>query len=74
MGVEDIGKTLLTEFEKSRKAPGEEAQLIGHNFYWKISKGNTLDSEFGKILGKKKLKDSFTSRNLNTFEKVLKKL
>lgn len=74
VGVEGIAKILMMEFEKSRKASGEEAQLMGRNFYWKISKGNTLDSEFGKILGRKKLKDSFTSRNLNTFEKVLKKL
>lgn len=74
VGVDGIEKILLSEFEKSRKAPGEEAQLVGHNFYWRVPKGSTLESEFGKILGRKNLKDSFTSRNINTFEKVLKKI
>ena len=44
-----------------------------NNFYWKVPKGNTLESDFGKIVGRKDLKNTFTSRNLNTFEKVLKK-
>lgn len=74
VGVDGIGKILLSEFEKSQQAPGEEARLIGANFYWKVPKGNTLQSEFGKILGRKHLKDSFTSRNINTMEKVLKKM
>lgn len=74
VGADGVEKILLSEFEKSRKAPGEEAQLIGLNFYWKVPKGNTLDSEFGKILGRKNLKNAFTSRNINTLEKVLKKI
>jgi len=74
VGVDGIEKILMSEFEKSRKALGEEAQLIGSNFYWRVPKGNTLDSEFGNILGRKNLKDSFTSRNINTFKKVLKKI
>lgn len=73
-GIDRIEKILIEEFEKSEKATGEEAKVIESNFYWKIPKGNTLGSEFGKILGRKKLKDAFTSRNLNTFEKVLKKM
>lgn len=73
-GVEGIEKTLMEAFQKSKKAEGESAQILENNFYWKIPKGNTLDSGFGKILGKKHLKDSFTSRNLNTFEKTLKKM
>lgn len=74
VGVDGIEKILMSEFEKSRKAPGEAAQIIGCNFYWTVPKGNTLDSEFGNILGRKNLKNSFTSRNINTFEKVLKKI
>ncbi len=74
VGVDGIEKILLLEFEKSGKASGEEAQLIGRNFYWRVPKGNTLDSEFGNILGRKNLKNSFTSRNINTFEKVLKRI
>jgi len=74
VGVDGIERVLMSEFEKGMKAPGEEAQIVGSNFYWKVPKGNTLESEFGKILGRKNLKDSFTSRNINTFEKVLKKM
>jgi len=74
VGVEGLEKILLTEFEKSGKATGEQGQIAGDNFYWKVPKGDTLGSEFGKILGRKTLKDAFTSRNLNTFEKVLKKM
>lgn len=48
--------TLFEEFQKVSHQEDEEAQLMNHNFYWKIPKGNTLNSEFGKILGKKNLK------------------
>lgn len=74
VGIDGIEKILMTEFEKTAKATGEEAQITANNFYWKVPKGNTLESEFGKILGRKNLKDAFTSRNLNTFEKALKKM
>lgn len=74
VGVDGIEKILMEEFEKSSQATGEEAKIVADKFYWKVPKGNTLGSEFGKILGNKKLKDAFTSRNLNTFEKVFRKM
>ncbi|MBX2953823.1 MAG: DUF1697 domain-containing protein [Leadbetterella sp.] len=74
VGVDGIERVLMEEFEKAGKAEGEEGRVVGNHFYWRVPKGSTLDSEFGKILGRKNLKDSFTSRNLNTFEKVLKKM
>ncbi len=70
-GVENI---LMEEFEKASKAENEKAEIVNGVFYWQVQKGNTLDSTFGKVLGKKSLKDQFTSRNINTFEKVLKKM
>ncbi|UWX61739.1 DUF1697 domain-containing protein [Chryseobacterium oranimense] len=70
-GVENV---LMSEFEAASKTENEKAVIIKNIFYWQVSKGNTLDSTFGKILGKKSLKDQFTSRNINTFEKVLKKM
>ncbi|MCW3162361.1 DUF1697 domain-containing protein [Chryseobacterium oryctis] len=70
-GVENI---LMDEFEKASKTENEEAQIVDDVFYWQVPKGSTLDSSFGKILGKKSLKDQFTSRNINTFEKILKKM
>ncbi|MDF2870167.1 MAG: hypothetical protein K0R05_1742 [Anaerocolumna sp.] len=42
---------------------------------WIVPKGSTLSSEFGsKVLGSKKYKSIFTSRNRNTLEKVSKSL
>ena len=64
---------LLEEFQKVNHQEDEEAEIINQNFYWKTPKGNTLDSGFGKILGKKLLKDKFTSRNINTIEKIMNK-
>ncbi len=74
VGKEDIEKTLIQEFEKVSKSNNENAKIIDSTFYWQVEKGNTLDSNFGKILGKKNYKDSFTSRNLNTFEKITQKI
>ena len=64
---------LLEEFKKVNHQENEEVKIVNQNFYWKIPKGNTLDSNFGKILGKKSLKDKFTSRNINTIEKIMNK-
>jgi uncharacterized protein (DUF1697 family) len=41
--------------------------------YWRVLKGNTLDSIFGKYLGKVSVKDFTTTRNMNTLEKILAK-
>jgi uncharacterized protein (DUF1697 family) len=73
VGSPGVEKVLLNEFQKSAQAENEKAEIVNGIFYWQVPKGNTLDSTFGKVLGKKSLKDQFTSRNVNTFEKVLKK-
>lgn len=74
IGVEGIEQILMEAFEKVAKVDGEEASIVQDNYYWKVPKSLTLESEFGKILGRKDMKNAFTSRNLNTFEKVLKKI
>jgi len=74
VGHNEIEKVLMKEFENAAKTENEEGKIINNIFYWQVPKGNTLDSTFGKILGRKNLKDQFTSRNINTFEKILKKL
>lgn len=74
VGIDDIEKVLMKEFEKCNLLENEKAKISGNNFYWQIEKGNTLNSEFGKILGRKDLKNTFTSRNINTFEKIYLKL
>ncbi|AZB22356.1 DUF1697 domain-containing protein [Kaistella haifensis] len=73
VGTENSGKMLLEEFDHSQKTENENAQIVEHIFYWQVPKGNTLDSDFGKVLGKKSLKNKITSRNLNTIEKIMKK-
>jgi len=73
IGSEKVEEILLEEFEKSTKAEGEKGAIINNVFYWQVPKGQTLDSTFGKILGRKSLKDKMTSRNVNTFEKIIKK-
>lgn len=73
VGIGGIENVLMNEFENALKTENEDAKIVDGNFYWQVPKGNTLDSTFGKILGKKSLKDQFTSRNINTFEKILKK-
>ena len=73
VGTNEIHKILMEEFEKSTKSQNEKAAIVDQQFYWQVEKGNTLDSSFGKILGRKQLKDQFTSRNINTFEKIMVK-
>lgn len=73
VGNDGVEKVLMQEFENASKTDNEDAKIVKDIFYWQVPKGNTLDSTFGKILGKKSLKDQFTSRNINTFEKILKK-
>ncbi|MBU4539117.1 MAG: DUF1697 domain-containing protein [Weeksellaceae bacterium] len=73
VGTESVENTLLEEFNHSEKSENEKAEIVSTTFYWQVPKGNTLDSTFGKVLGKKTLKAQMTSRNINTFEKILKK-
>jgi len=73
IGEEKIEEILLEEFEKASKAKDEKGKIVKNVFYWQVPKGQTLESTFGKILGRKNLKDKMTSRNINTLERILKK-
>jgi len=74
VGIANIEDVLWAEFERSKKSDGEAGIIAAGNFYWRVPKGSTLDSEFGKILGRKTLKNAFTSRNINTVERIFKKM
>ena len=63
---------LLDAYAQVEPAEGEEAELAGGYFYWQCPKGATLQSGFSKVLGRKALKERFTSRNINTIQKVAK--
>ncbi|PZU84966.1 MAG: hypothetical protein DI529_10650 [Chryseobacterium sp.] len=73
IGSKKVEETLLEEFEKSTREEGEQGKIVNGIFYWQVPKGQTLNSTFGKVLGKKSMKDKMTSRNANTFEKIINK-
>ena len=74
IGDESLAEILKSRFYDVEKMLGEEAAIVDAVFYWKIQKGNTLDSKFGKVIGQKSLKSQLTSRNKNTFDKIVQKL
>lgn len=74
VGIPGVENVLMEEFQKAAQTENEKAEIVNDIFYWQVPKGNTLESTFGKVLGKKSLKDQMTSRNINTFEKILKKM
>lgn len=52
--------------------PAHERSAAGDGVvYWTVPKGDTLDSELGKAIGKAAYKPHLTSRNVNTLEKLL---
>lgn len=67
-------RNLLKAFENTIPLEGEHAVVCQKTFFWQVPKGETLSSEFSKILGKKSFKNKCTSRNIQTLEKVLKKM
>ena len=67
-------QTLMDKFNSITPVANEKAQINGGQFYWQVSKGLTLDSGFSKILGTKQFKDKFTSRNINTIQKIFDNL
>lgn len=73
-GTDGVEQILLQEFNRNLHTDHEQGSVAGDTFYWNLPKGLTLETAFGKILGKKSMKDQLTSRNINTVEKILKKL
>jgi len=67
-------KELERLFNDIDPTPQEEGVNANGTFYWRVTKGNTLTSGFSKILGRKEMRDKFTSRNINTIEKVMESM
>jgi len=67
-------KELGKLFDDIDPTPQEEGVIANGTFYWRVTKGNTLTSGFSKILGRKDMRDKFTSRNINTIEKVMESM
>lgn len=57
--------------EKVELTPGEKVQAGEGVVYWRCPRGNTLQSQFGKLLGRAKYRDFNTNRNLRTLQKLL---
>ncbi|MDE5431152.1 DUF1697 domain-containing protein [Elizabethkingia meningoseptica] len=70
--VNGTEKVLMELFNNAVYKENESSEIVKDVFYWQTPKGNTLNSDFGKVLGKKSLKDQLTSRNMNTLEKIVK--
>ncbi len=68
-----LSEDLAGELTQSVKLdPQIESIKAGQNVvYWKVAKGMTLKSEFGKLLSKARFKELNTVRNLNTLQKIL---
>lgn len=65
---------LLDVFHTITPTPRETAAIKNGYFYWQVRKGSTLDAGYSKILSRKDIKDKFTSRNLNTIQKIHTKI
>ena len=67
-----IGTPEVFEEVKALAAACDEPTAPGPGvLYWKVRRGESLDTPLAKLLAKKKYKDSTTIRNLNTLEKML---
>ncbi len=57
--------------EKVELAKGERVEAGSGVVYWRVDKGSTLQSAFGKLLTKAKYRDFNTNRNLRTLRRLL---
>jgi uncharacterized protein (DUF1697 family) len=52
-------------------SPSDEIALGNNVIYWKVPKGETLETPFAKLLTQPAFKQFHTSRNLKTLRKLL---
>lgn len=64
----DLEAALVAEAGRQMGEKVERGQGV---VYWQVARGDTLKSEFAKLLTKTKYKDFNTNRNLNTLNKIL---
>jgi uncharacterized protein (DUF1697 family) len=67
-----IDNEAIFEELKSITASSEESIASGNQvIYWKVVKGESLETPFAKIIAKAKYKKNTTVRNINTLEKMI---
>ena len=64
-------EAILEELKTLATSINEPISLENQAFYWKVKKGESLETPFSKILAKAKYKKNTTVRNINTLEKML---
>lgn len=64
-------KTVFEELSTIAESVDEEIAKGNTVLYWKVPKGESLNTPFSKITAKAKYKSTTTVRNINTLEKML---
>lgn len=64
-------EAILEELKSMAEGTEEPIESGNQVIYWKVVKGESLDTPFAKILAKAKYKKNTTTRNLNTLEKMI---
>lgn len=72
--AEAIDEVLGAVTQEEMLAAGERIAGFGDVLWWECPKGESLGTPVAKYLAKAKFKPLVTTRNLNTFDKVLAKL
>lgn len=65
------GKAVFEELTAISKEINEVISAGNQVVYWKVTKGESTETPFSKIMAKAKYKSSTTVRNINTLEKML---
>lgn len=66
--TEDVGRVMVREVKLNAEI--EQVSAGKNVVYWRVQKGMTLKSDFGRLLSKAKYKEHNTVRNLNTLVKI----
>jgi uncharacterized protein (DUF1697 family) len=64
-------EAIFEELKSIAESDDEPIESSNQVIYWKVTKGESLDTPFSKILAKAKYKKNTTVRNINTLEKMI---
>jgi uncharacterized protein (DUF1697 family) len=62
---------VFEELKNLAAGMNEEITMGNQVIYWKVAKGESLETPFAKLLAKAKYKKNTTVRNINTLEKMI---
>jgi uncharacterized protein (DUF1697 family) len=64
-------EVIFEELKNIAESTDEPISSGNHVIYWKVAKGESLETPFAKLLAKAKYKKNTTVRNINTLEKMI---